>query len=382
VALLVIALLGYGGYRWIEKRKADDAAAAAKKKAQPPPRVPVVAVASRKTDMPVYLTGLGSVTAYNTVTVKTRVDGQIVQIFFKEGDTVKEGDALIEIDPRPYQVQLLQAQGQLARDQSQLTNAKADLDRYQSLSDKGIIARQQRDTQAALVGQYEGGIKADEAAIESAKLQLTYCHITAPIGGRIGLRLVDIGNIAHASDPTGLLVITQLQPIAALFTIPEDNLPSVMKPLAAGQRLTAEAFNRDGTTKIASGYLLTVDNQIDQSTGTSRLKAIFPNEDSVLFPNQFVNVRLQLGANRGVVAMPVAALQRGPQGTFVYVVKQDQSVELRMVKPGLTQGSDMSVDSGLSAGELVVVEGADKLQQGTKVDLRQGQPAASRKPAV
>src|SRR5690349_581478 len=215
VALALIALLGYGGYRWI-----------AKKKAQPPPRVPVVAVASRKTDMPVYLTGLGSVTAYNTVTVKTRVDGQIVQIFFKEGDSVKEGDALIEIDPRPYQVQLLQAQGQLARDQSQLTNAKADLDRYQSLSDKGIIARQQRDTRAALVGQYEGGIEADEAAIENAKLQLTYCHITAPIGGRIGLRLVDIGNMAHASDATGLLVITQLQPIAALFTIPEDNLPS------------------------------------------------------------------------------------------------------------------------------------------------------------
>ena len=382
VALALIALLGYGGYRWIEKKKADEAAAVAKKKAQPPPRVPVVAVAARKMDMPVYLTGLGSVTAYNTVTVKTRVDGQIVQIFFNEGDTVKQGDALIEIDPRPYQVQLLQAEGQLARDQSQLTNAKADLDRYQSLSDKGIIARQQRDTQASLVGQYEGGIKADEAAIENAKLQLTYCHITAPIGGRIGLRLVDIGNMAHASDATGLLVITQLQPIAALFTIPEDNLPSVMKPLAAGHRLTAEAFNRDGTTKIASGYLLTVDNQIDQSTGTSRLKAIFPNEDSSLFPNQFVNVRLQLGVNRGVVVMPVAALQRGPQGTFVYVVKQDQSVELRMIKPGLTQGSDMSVDSGLSPGELVVVEGADKLQQGTKVDLRQGQAAASRKPAV
>ena len=205
VALALIALLGYGGYRWIEKKKADEAAAEAKKKAQPPPRVPVVAVAARKMDMPVYLTGLGSVTAYNTVTVKTRVDGQIVQIFFNEGDTVKQGEALIEIDPRPYQVQLLQAEGQLARDQSQLTNAKADLDRYQSLSDKGIIARQQRDTQASLVGQYEGGIKADEAAIENAKLQLTYCHITAPIGGRIGLRLVDIGNIAHASDATGLL---------------------------------------------------------------------------------------------------------------------------------------------------------------------------------
>jgi len=382
VALLVIGLLGYGGYRFLEKKRADRAAVAAKKKSAAAARIPVAAAAARKADVPIYLTGLGSVAAYNTVTVKTRVDGQITRVYFKEGDTVKPGDPLVEIDPRPYQVQLLQAQGTLARDQSQLNNAKADEARYQSLADKGIISRQQNETQAALVGQYEGSLKSDEAAIENAKLQLTYCHITAPIGGRIGLRLVDIGNMAHASDPTGLLVITQLQPIAVLFTIPEDNLPAVMKPLSAGQKLTADAFNRDGTAKIASGYLLTMDNQIDQSTGTSKLKAIFPNTDNALFPNQFVNVRLQLGVNRGAVVMPVAALQRGPQGTFVYVVKPDQTIDLRPVKPGIMQGSDMTVESGLSPGDMVVVDGADKLQQGSKVDVRPRQPTANRKPAV
>jgi membrane fusion protein, multidrug efflux system len=380
LTLLALALIGYGGYRWYEQYQADQAAVIAKKRAQPPPRVPVVAVPARRGNMPVYLTGLGSVQAFNTVTLKSRVDGQIMQIYFKEGEFVQKGDPLVDIDPRPFQVQLLQAQGQLARDQSQLSNAKLDLDRYQKLAKDGAISRQQFDTQSALVGQYQGGITSDQAAIDNAKLQLTYCHITSPINGRVGLRLVDIGNIVHATDPTGLLVITQLQPIAVLFTLPEDNLPPVLKRLNSGQGLTAEAYNREGTVKIATGSLLTVDNQIDQTTGTARLKAIFDNKENTLFPNQFLNVRLLLGVDKGVVIMPAAALQRGPNGTFVYVVKPDQTAELRLVKPGITEGDQMSVASGLAPGELVVVDGADKLQQGTKMEVHSGTVSYQRPP--
>ena len=334
-----------------------------------PRSIPVTSTAVRKGPVSVYLNGLGSVVAFNTVTAKSRVDGQLIRIAFQEGQFVQNGDLLAEIDPRPFEVQLAQAEGQLARDQSQLNNAKVDLARYQTLLDEDSIPKQQLDTQVATVAQFEGAIKADQAQIESARLQLTYCHITAPIGGRVGLRLVDQGNIVHANDQNGVLVITQIQPISVLFTIPEDNLPPVLKKLRAGARLPVEAYDRSGKTKIATGYLLTLDNQIDPSTGTARLKAVFQNRDNALFPNQFVNVRLLLDVRRESLLVPVVTIQRGPQGTFVYVVKANQTVEVRPVTLGITEGNDASIDAGLSAGEVVVVDGMDKLQAGSQVRL-------------
>jgi len=367
VGLAVVAAVAY----WLFVPAGKEQPAAAEPVRKPTvPGVPVVAVAARSGDMPVYLTGLGSVTAFNTVTVKSRVDGQLVRVAFKEGQFVHEGDLLAEIDPRPFEVQLNQAQGQLARDMAQLKDAKTNLARYRDLVRRELIAQQQVDDQAALVGQYEGAVKIDQAQIDNAKLQLTYCHITAPISGRVGLRLVDVGNIVHANDQNGLLIITQVQPITVLFTMPEDDLPPILHKLTAGERLPVEAFDRAGQNKIATGYLLTVDNQIDQTTGTSRLKAVFENQDNALFPNQFVNVRLLLDVRKDAVIVPVAAIQRGPQGTFVYVVKADQTVEVRQVSLGPGTGSDASIESGLKPDETVVVDGVDKLRAGSAVQVK------------
>ncbi|MGI8988397.1 MAG: MdtA/MuxA family multidrug efflux RND transporter periplasmic adaptor subunit [Bryobacteraceae bacterium] len=377
--LLILAALGYGGFRYYQasqqKQQAADKAQAAR---MAPRSVPVVAVPSRLGDVPIYLRGLGSVTPFNTVAVKSRVDGQLMSIHYQEGQFVKKGDLLAEIDPRPFQVQLDQAQGALARDTAQLNDAKANLARYQALWQEKVIAKQQLDTQAASVGQFEGTLEADRAAIDNMKLQLSFTKITAPLTGRVGLRLVDVGNMVHASDPNGLVVIDQLQPIAALFTIPADNLPPVLAHLRSGRKMPVEAYDRDDKNKLATGTLLTVDNQIDPSTGTSRLKAVFPNSDSALFPNQFVNCRMLLDTKTGVVIVPVPAVQRGPQGSYVYVVTPDKSAAVRLVTVGITEGNNVSIDKGLAPNEMVIVDGQDKLQDGSKVDVRtqNGGPAA------
>ena len=334
--------------------------------------VPVVAVPSKASDLHIYLDGLGTVTAYNTVTIKTRVDGQIMAVHFREGQLVKEGDLLIEIDPRPYQVQLTQAEGQLAKDTATLKNAQVDLERYKNLYAQDAIPKQTLDTQVATVAQDEGIIQADQGAIDNAKLNLVYAKITAPLTGRIGLRLVDPGNIVHASDANGLAVITQLQPIAVLFSIAEDYLPQVQRKLQAGQRLPVDAYDRDMKNKIASGFLLTIDNQIDQTTGTLRFKGEFANRDNMLFPNQFVNARLLLETRHNEVMVPSAAVQRSPQSTYVYVVNQDNTVASRTVVTGPAEGDQISIASGLKAGEVVVVDGVDKLQPGAKVVVRKG----------
>jgi multidrug efflux system membrane fusion protein len=340
--------------------------------------VPVVVATATKGDLPVFLNGLGNVTAFNTVTVRSRVDGQIVKINFTEGQYVKEGDSLVEIDPRPYQVQLEQAEGQLAKDQAQLKDVQVDYERFTLLFKEGVIPKQQLDTQQAQVGTFEGAIKADNATIDNAKLQIMYSHITAPISGRVGLRLVDIGNMVHATDTNGLLVITQLQPIATLFSLPQDQLPQVMARMKKGAPISVEAYDRDNTTKLATGKLLTIDNQIDTTTGTYKLKAVFDNAKNELFPNQFVNVHLLVDTRKSVVLVPTTAILRGPQGTYVFAVGSDSKVKIHIVSLVEANGNITGVSSGLGAGDVVVTDGQDKLQDGSKVEPRQSSvPAAA-----
>lgn len=331
------------------------------------PGVPVSAMAVTRGDLNRYLTAIGTVTAFNTVTVKTRVDGQIVRVAFKEGQTMHQGDLLVEIDPRPYQATLEQAEGQLAKDEATLANARITLERDRALFQQGVIAAQDFDNQQSLVGQSAGAVASDRANIAAAKVQVAYTRITSPITGRIGLRLVDQGNIVHATDATGLAVITQLQPIAVDFSIPEDNLPQIIKDMRQGQELPADAFDRELKTQLATGTLETFDSQIDQTTGTIKLKAVFSNSDYSLFPNQFVNIKLLVDTLRDTLLVPAAAVQRNPQGTFVYVVKRDNTVEVRTVAVAASQGDMIALSSGLAAGEMVVTDGLDKLQAGTKV---------------
>ncbi|TMA59237.1 MAG: MdtA/MuxA family multidrug efflux RND transporter periplasmic adaptor subunit [Deltaproteobacteria bacterium] len=376
--LLAVILLIVVGVYWLRTRSGDAQTSAKNRRSGSGALdVPVVTAKVQTGDLDVYLSGLGTVTALNTVTLKSRVDGQLDKVLFQEGQMVSTGQLLAEIDPRPFQVQLAQAEGQLVRDQALLTNAQIDLERYRTLFKEDSIPKQQLDTQESLVRQFEGTIKADQSQVDNAKLQLIYCRITAPITGRVGLRLVDVGNMVHVADTTGLLVITQVQPITLVFTLPEDNLPAVLARMKGKQQLTVAAFDREQKKLLATGTLQSIDNQIDPTTGTVKLKAVFANADGALFPNQFVNARILVDTLRNVTLVPNAAIQRSPQSTFVYTVNRDNTVAAKNVEVKLTQGDQTAIARGLNPGETVVIDGVDKLQPGTKVIARtaeQGQP--------
>lgn len=361
-ALLASALVLGGCHRPGAEGAAVKAAPAAAARA-----VPVLAATARKGDLGIYLTGLGSAKAFNQVALHSRVDGELVNVAFTEGQLVKEGDLLCEIDPRPYQVELENAEGKLDQDTANHRNAQINLERFQQAKD--AISQQQIDTMLSTVSQFAGALKSDQAAIDQAKLNLAYCRITAPITGRIGLRLVDKGNIVRATDAQPLAVITQLQPIAVVFALPQDDLIEVVKKPRMGEGLPVEVFDRDLKKKLATGSLLTFDNQIDPASGTVKFKAVCPNADGALFPNQFVNARLLVETRKDVILVPQAAVQRSPKTTFVYVVKADETVEQRSVVTGPSEGDETIVESGLDAGEVVVTEGVDKLQAGAKVSV-------------
>ncbi len=373
--ILALIVLAGGAYYYYKSRPSSEskAAPAPGGKAAPLGLVSVAVTPALKQNVPYYLSGLGTVTAFNTVTVKSRVDGELQKVNFTEGQFVHEGDLLAEIDPRPFQVALEQMEGQLFRDQAQLDNARVDFKRYDKLAKEGVIASQQVDTQNATVGQLEGAVRADQAQIDNEKLQLVYCKITAPLSGRVGLRLVDQGNMIHATDPNGLVVITQVQPIAVLFTLPEDNLQEVIQHMKSEQ-LGVEAYSRDDQNKLASGKLLTVDNQIDPTTGTVRFKAAFENRDLSLWPNQFVNTRLMLATRKDAIVVPLAAIQRGTQGSYVYTVKAGKA-NMQPVKVDLTQGNIALIATGVSAGDQVVVDGQERLQSGTPVEVHNASPS-------
>jgi multidrug efflux system membrane fusion protein len=378
-AILLLVVLALGGFFWFARQKAIAPPAAGRFRGGAP--MAVTTAAATKGDIPVTLAALGTVAPLATATVKTQINGQLQQIGFKEGQMIRKGDFLAQIDPRPFQNTLAQAEATLARDQAQLQNARLDAKRYTDLLYKDSIAQQQRDTQEALVKQLEGTVAADAAQIGSARLNLQYAHIVAPISGRAGLRQVDIGNYVTAGDANGIVVITQLQPITAIFPVPQDNVPVLMKRLNAGATLPVTALNRDDTAELATGTLITVDNQMDTTTGTVKLRAQFDNQDQQLFPNQFINIRLLVDTLHDQVVIPAAAVQHGTvnnaPGTFVYRVNADSTVSVRPVTQGIMAGEQVAITSGLAPGDVVVSEGGDRLRDGAKVLLHDAVPAGN-----
>ncbi|MEO6982885.1 MAG: efflux RND transporter periplasmic adaptor subunit [Edaphobacter sp.] len=402
--VVVVILLAVGAAIWkIHNDTQQQNKTAAKMAAAADRPIPVQVLPVQQKTMPIYLVALGTVTAYNTVTIRSRVDGQLMSVNVREGQRVRQGQLLAEIDPKPYQAALAQAEGQLVKDQATAVNAQAQASRYTALLNAGVVSKENQQAQVSASGQAQGSLDADRAAIQAARVNLAYTKIASPINGVVGLRQVDAGNIVHASDTTGLLVVTQLQPIAVIFTLPEDQIPDVLRLSRGGDGLTVEAYDRSGSTHLATGKLLTVDNQIDPTTGTVKLKAVFSNKDEDLFPNQFVNVRLILQQRQNAIVIPSAALQTGAQGTFVFVVKQgqppaDQSgsgaaadvpppsaaksgaggsgagrpkanhyVETQTVQVDLTEGTQVILKGGVSAGDQIVVDGQEKLKRGSRV---------------
>ena len=363
----ILALLILAGIVWWSRQGSAPQQAGGGRNAAPMSIVPEVV---GKGDIGINLNALGTVSSLATVTIRTQISGYLMKVVFKEGDEVKKGDLLAEIDSRPYEATLAQAKGQLARDEAMLKGAQVDLTRYQGLAAQNAVPHQTLDTQIALVAQDQGTVEADRAAVKSAEVNLQYCRIVSPLDGRVGLRQVDQGNYVTPGDASGLVVITQLRPISVLFTVPEDNLQAISKRIQAGAVLPAAAYDRSGVTKIADGTLQTFDSQIDQTTGTIKLRAQFSNETETLYPNQFVNIRLLLDTHKDVTTISTAGIQRGVPGTFVYLVNADSTVSVRPIQLGVTDGDRVEVRSGLTPGERIVIDGADKLRDGAKINVR------------